>query len=1034
MRGITELDKERLEGSPKIEESNQSDQQQKQQGTKPKKKKKKKKKNNKKKASVQDKLDELLTESHQSIDLDEKPKNSDLDTIMNGIEEFLKEDDNKKTIVTSDEDKLDVKVNIIDDSVDKTASENNDEPSIINDINDQEVEEQGTPGNIIDEPKDLARTSKSQDTSEIENSIDKDVNEELGNNKESSTSSVSEKRSDSNINDIESEINELASTVLESTLKAEIEIEKEDDILLAAVKSVKQDTLLCIDSEYKEATKKTKEKQHIEIQQHRDVIKKVESDVEISHLAQSAEEESQKASLEESKPEDIDPDVSFEKKLESISGEDTHLKADGTLAEDEKMIDKSIMEPEITMDNDVVTDDGTERKDIKEDSFNICVEKNNVTNKKAEVKTLNTDMTEIKTEVETEIKTEAETEVKAEVETKVKTEVKAEVKAKIKEEVKEEVDSEVKEEAESEIKSVENFKPKDSADSKEEKEVTEKNQPIKANIENETKELDVNQLEDKESDVSENKKAIKVHDSSLKVQSDVNEKDVSLKSIDAANPSKPVGNKISAAICDDNSDQKIESREVHESQVEPDANEELTELSKESESKSGRDHVEKEETEKLTESKLERNVSDISETQAKESEEQEEQFDADVQSVKGPGEKELEKELEEKELEEKELEGKDGTVVPETSKSTEEESVEVKELTKSDKESVEVKEPSKSDEESVEVKEPSKSDEEPVEVKEPSKSDEEPVEVKESSIPEDEKPQDSELSNVVDEKFEMVSDKSDILEDDSSVEMETAKTQQEYIAYIEDEPKEDDLDAEPSIESSVKETPIESELESALLAEDESSFSDDHFTEPLSFGGDSSEKTGETDEPDNKSTEDISKKTKSLEDLIDDTDELLKSLEFVNDAELEDMLLALDGKPTKKVNETKTTKPLATKSEGKKETMETKKPESTVIKKSEIREQNLKEPIYIYTSLAGGGFHMIPRTNRLTTILTANKIEFTYRDLGTDDEARKVWKLYGRGRTLPGIVRGRDDIIGNWEEIEEANEDYRLHELIYDTI
>lgn len=32
------------------------------------------------------------------------------------------------------------------------------------------------------------------------------------------------------------------------------------------------------------------------------------------------------------------------------------------------------------------------------------------------------------------------------------------------------------------------------------------------------------------------------------------------------------------------------------------------------------------------------------------------------------------------------------------------------------------------------------------------------------------------------------------------------------------------------------------------------------------------------------------------------------------------------------------------------------------------------------------------------------------------------------------MVRGHNDLIGNWEEIEEANEDYKLRELIYDTI
>ncbi|OWB74485.1 hypothetical protein B5S31_g4281 [[Candida] boidinii] len=90
------------------------------------------------------------------------------------------------------------------------------------------------------------------------------------------------------------------------------------------------------------------------------------------------------------------------------------------------------------------------------------------------------------------------------------------------------------------------------------------------------------------------------------------------------------------------------------------------------------------------------------------------------------------------------------------------------------------------------------------------------------------------------------------------------------------------------------------------------------------------------------------------------------------------------------------------------------------------------EPVYLYTSLAGG-FQIATRTNRLTTILTANRVAFTYRDLGTDEEAKKIWRRYSSGKTLPGIVRGKDDYIGNWEDIEEANENYEVRSLIYES-
>ncbi|KAH3662434.1 hypothetical protein OGAPHI_005686 [Ogataea philodendri] len=58
------------------------------------------------------------------------------------------------------------------------------------------------------------------------------------------------------------------------------------------------------------------------------------------------------------------------------------------------------------------------------------------------------------------------------------------------------------------------------------------------------------------------------------------------------------------------------------------------------------------------------------------------------------------------------------------------------------------------------------------------------------------------------------------------------------------------------------------------------------------------------------------------------------------------------------------------------------------------------EPVYIYTSLAGG-FQIATRTNRLQTILTANRVKFGFKDLGTDEQAKKIWKRYSGGKTLP---------------------------------
>lgn len=98
----------------------------------------------------------------------------------------------------------------------------------------------------------------------------------------------------------------------------------------------------------------------------------------------------------------------------------------------------------------------------------------------------------------------------------------------------------------------------------------------------------------------------------------------------------------------------------------------------------------------------------------------------------------------------------------------------------------------------------------------------------------------------------------------------------------------------------------------------------------------------------------------------------------------------------------------------------------------ELRKHLESQPVYIFTSLAGG-MQITQKTNRLVTILTANEVKFTYRDLGTDEEAKKIWRRQANGKTLPGVVRG-DDLIGNWKEIDEANEEYRVRELLYETL
>ncbi|CAI4450006.1 BBM_1a_G0017170.mRNA.1.CDS.1 [Saccharomyces cerevisiae] len=229
----------------------------------------------------------------------------------------------------------------------------------------------------------------------------------------------------------------------------------------------------------------------------------------------------------------------------------------------------------------------------------------------------------------------------------------------------------------------------------------------------------------------------------------------------------------------------------------------------------------------------------------------------------------------------------------------------------------------------------------------------------------------------------------------------------------------EETEKETSLPDLVVEENITEEKNEIKQEEEEVSQLDFNETESISKEAPNNDENGFEDQ----STRENPKKASAddiFKDILDETNEFLEQLKIVNDSELNALLQSLDAKDST----TQTTEQSKKNND---------KPQD-VITSSEIRKLNEKEPVYIYTSLAGGGFHMIPRTNRLSTILTANRIPFTYRDLGTDDEARKVWKTFSKGRSLPGVVRGHNDLIGNWEEIEEANEDYKLRELIYDTI
>lgn len=85
--------------------------------------------------------------------------------------------------------------------------------------------------------------------------------------------------------------------------------------------------------------------------------------------------------------------------------------------------------------------------------------------------------------------------------------------------------------------------------------------------------------------------------------------------------------------------------------------------------------------------------------------------------------------------------------------------------------------------------------------------------------------------------------------------------------------------------------------------------------------------------------------------------------------------------------------------------METEKPKPAVaddddlddldISPEEIRKHLESQPVYIFTSLAGG-MQVILRSNNLAAILQGNGIKFEYRDLGTDEEAKR----FGRDKLM----------------------------------
>lgn len=83
-----------------------------------------------------------------------------------------------------------------------------------------------------------------------------------------------------------------------------------------------------------------------------------------------------------------------------------------------------------------------------------------------------------------------------------------------------------------------------------------------------------------------------------------------------------------------------------------------------------------------------------------------------------------------------------------------------------------------------------------------------------------------------------------------------------------------------------------------------------------------------------------------------------------------------------------------------------------VKKKRSIAKNYSMDPIlYMYTSLTAGSSHIVTATQRMETILRANRIPFRALDLATDEKAKMLWgrragkDAKGRARKIPALVQ-----------------------------
>jgi len=61
--------------------------------------------------------------------------------------------------------------------------------------------------------------------------------------------------------------------------------------------------------------------------------------------------------------------------------------------------------------------------------------------------------------------------------------------------------------------------------------------------------------------------------------------------------------------------------------------------------------------------------------------------------------------------------------------------------------------------------------------------------------------------------------------------------------------------------------------------------------------------------------------------------------------------------------------------------------------------------LYLFTSLSSGSSQIVTATNRMETILKANKIPYTFIDLATNEQAKRLWQRRAGRRKFPGLIK-----------------------------